>query len=177
MDDNPNILFVGSSSNIPFGPVWLTWADAVQLGASFYDGNNDGIYNPIDLNSNGIWDPNEDRPDFISDRTAWCIYNDGVPSSLRRYTDVSPQGIEVQQTLFASGNQNSFANNMVFIRYRLTNKATVSNKFDSVYFSLALDADLGSSSDDLVGCDSLLSSGYTYQKTSDALYGSNPRHF
>lgn len=174
--ENPNI-YGGSSSSIPFGIVWSIWNEAVQLGASFYDGNNDGIYNPIDLNSNGIWDPNEDRPDFISDRTAWCVYNDGVPSILRRFNSVSPQGIEVQQSLFASGSQSTYANNMVFLRYRITNKGTVAPKFNDVYFSLVLDSDLGESSDDLVGCDTTISSGYTYQKTSDVLYGGNPPTF
>ena len=35
------------------------------------------IYDPIDLNGNNQWDPNEDKPDIIGDKTAWCVYNDG----------------------------------------------------------------------------------------------------
>ncbi len=173
---NPPI-YVVKSDNFDFGAVWQAWKEAVQHGASFYDGNKDGIYNPVDLNKNGVWDINEDRPDFISKQTAWCIYNDGVPPNLRRIKDVSPQGIEIQQTMFASSDQNSFASNIVFIRYRIKNTGLLTNKFDSVYFSLAFDADLGDPDDDLVGCDTSISAGYTYQLTIDQVYGNNPPVF
>lgn len=56
---------VGQSSNNPlyrlykinktdsaFGSSWQNWRDAVSIGAEFYDGNNDSIYNPVDLNNN-----------------------------------------------------------------------------------------------------------------------------
>ena len=33
------------------------------------DGDGDGIYNPVDLNGNYQWDPNEDKPDLILDET------------------------------------------------------------------------------------------------------------
>ena len=39
------------------------------------------IYDPIDLNGNNRWDPNEDKPDLLGyeySQTAWCVYNDGV---------------------------------------------------------------------------------------------------
>ena len=62
------------SEDPPFGPSWLDWIDAVYLGADFYDGNNDGIYNPVDLNGNNQWDPNEDKPDLILDEAYWCVF-------------------------------------------------------------------------------------------------------
>ena len=45
-----------SSEDVPFGQSWQDWIDAVNLGADFYDGNGDGIYNPVDLTetTNGI---------------------------------------------------------------------------------------------------------------------------
>ena len=52
-------------SDPAFGFEWQQWKFAVNLGADFYDGDGDGIYNPVDLNNNGHWDPNEDRPDQI----------------------------------------------------------------------------------------------------------------
>ncbi len=48
--------------DVPFGQSWQDWKDAVDLGADFYDGDGDGQYNPVDLNNNGQWDPNEDKP-------------------------------------------------------------------------------------------------------------------
>lgn len=41
-----------SANDVPFGQSWQDWIDAVDLGADFYDGNGDGIYNPVDLNGN-----------------------------------------------------------------------------------------------------------------------------
>jgi hypothetical protein len=43
-----------------------------------------------------------------------------------------------------------------------------------VYFGVWDDADLGDSQDDLVGCDTLLQGGYTYNDGPDAQYGNNP---
>jgi len=74
-----------SANDIPFGQSWQDWIDAVDLGADFYDGNGDGNYNPVDLNGNNQWDPDEDKPDLILDETYWCVFNDGVPSGLRRW--------------------------------------------------------------------------------------------
>ncbi|MDP2362861.1 MAG: hypothetical protein Q8M94_03725, partial [Ignavibacteria bacterium] len=74
-----------------------------MIGADFYDGHMDGIYDPVDLNGNGIWDLNEDRPDILGDVTAWCVYNDGVPKELRRFNTIDPLGIEIHQTAFAWG--------------------------------------------------------------------------
>jgi hypothetical protein len=35
---------------------WQDWKDAVDLGADFYDGDGDGVYNPVDKTAmvNGI---------------------------------------------------------------------------------------------------------------------------
>ncbi len=89
-----------TASDIPFGQSWQEWSDAVELGADFYDGNNDGIYNPVDLNGNNQWDPDEDKPDLILDETYWCVFNDGLPANQRRW-QAEPQGIEIRQTIFA----------------------------------------------------------------------------
>jgi hypothetical protein len=161
----------------PFGYTWQRWKDAVSLGADFYDGDGDGIYNPIDKNWNGTWDTNEDMPDLLGDVTAWCVYNDGVPAIMReRFVGIAPQGIEVEQTLFASSKPE--LENIIFIRYKLTNKATVADVLDSVIFSFWADPDLGDHLDDLVGCDTLLSSFFTYNGAPDAQYGNNPpAHF
>jgi hypothetical protein len=175
-NDPKNINYEVNSSDPPFGQAWLNWKDAVSLGADFYDGNHDGIYNPVDLNGNGKWDPNEDRPGLMGDKTIWCVYNDGVPAAQRTFSDVNPQGIEIQQTVFAQ-KDSADLNNVIFIRYRLINKGTVADVLDSVYFGCANDADIGDSgANDLVGCDTLLNSGYTYHKFggADGKWGSTP---
>jgi hypothetical protein len=70
--------------DLPFGQSWQDWVDAVELGADFYDGDEDGIYNPIDLNGNNQWDPEEDQPDLLGDEMLWCVYQDVVPATQRR---------------------------------------------------------------------------------------------
>jgi len=173
---NPkNKLYALRKNDPPFGPSWQNWRDAVSLGAYFYDGDNDGIYNPVDKNGNGLWDPDEDMPDILGDETIWCVYNDGVPANERRFSDVPPQGIEIRQTVFAS--KKPQLNNTVFIRYSILNRGTVTNLLDSVYFSVWTDPDLGDYCDDLVGSDTLLNSGFTYNDGADTLYGSNPPAF
>jgi len=174
-NDPYNKLYLVKSSDPPFGAAWQVFSHAVNLGADFYDGDNDGVYNPVDINGNNIWDPNEDRPDVLGDVTAWCVYNDAIPGAWRRYSDQQPMGIEIQQTVFAWGeNVNDPIDNMIFVRYRISNMGTVSNKFDSVYFSAWSDPDLGGAEDDLVGSDVFLNSGYVYNDGSDFNYGTNP---
>jgi hypothetical protein len=98
--DIKNKIYVVRAMDMSFGQSWQDWSDAVALGADFYDGNEDGSYNPIDLNGNGSWDANEDRPSLIGDITAWCIYNDAVPKEQRLFSQ-DPQEIEIKQTVFA----------------------------------------------------------------------------
>jgi hypothetical protein len=158
----------------PFGVKWQRWKDAVALGAEFYDGDNDGIYNPHDKNWNGTWDFNEDMPLLIGDITAWCIYNDGMPAYQRRWQS-EPQGIEIRQTVFAANQPD--LENVIFIRYVILNSATVSNSLDSVYFGIWEDADIGNFVDDVVGCDTLLNSGFYYNNQPDNIYGENQPSF
>jgi hypothetical protein len=177
--DPKNIIYVVRSSDPDFGQSWQNWKLAVSLGADYYDGNHDGVYNPVDLNGNGKWDPNEDRPANINGITAWCIYNDGVQSSLRTYNDVEPQGIEIRQTVHANNTQSDLSN-IVFIKYRITNRGTKADVLDDVYFGSAADADIGDNGvDDLDGCDTTLNAGYTYHSSLSYSnkFGTNPPAF
>ena len=180
-NDFRNSVYVIKSSDLAFSSSWINFNYAVELGADFYDGDGDGIYNPVDLNGNGTWDLNEDRPDFLGDVTAWSVFNDGVPSDQRRFNLVNPMGIEIQQTLFAIGDESNPVDNMIIIRYRIINKGTVSNQFDSVYFGIWDDPDIGDDNqaynDDLAGSDSSLNIGYTYNDGDDESYGINPPTF
>ena len=157
----------------PFGQSWQDWIDAVALGADFYDGDGDSIYNPVDLNGNSLWDPGEDRPDILGDEMLWCVYQDAVPSSQRMWNTVEPQGIEIRQTVFAYSNVQDLQN-VFFIRYRILNTGLVSNEMIDVYFGIFDDPDIGDQTDDLVGCDTILQGGYIYNDGPDAFYGNNP---
>jgi hypothetical protein len=156
---------------------WTQWKTAVSLGADFYDGDHDGIYNPVDKNGNNKWDPDEDRPDILGDVTAWCVYSDQLPAALRTFNDVIPLGIEIRQTVFAF-NSKGTAGNTVFVRYKIVNTGFVSDLLDSVYFSVGADADVGDNgAADLVGCDTTLNVGYTYHVAGSTKWGSTPPCF
>jgi hypothetical protein len=173
-EDDPQI-FVIDVNDPPFGTCWQAWAEAVQLGADFYDGDNDGVYSPIDKNGNGRWDFDEDRPDLLGDQTAWCVYHDGKPASDRRWGD-TPRGLEIHQTLFGFRRFGPLGNTL-FLRYRLINRGTTAAVMDSVFFSLWADTDLGDFTDDLVGCDTLRNSGFTWNDGPDGVFGENPPSF
>jgi len=175
-NDFRNSIYVIKSTDPPFGQTWISYRYAVDIGADFYDGDENGIYLPVDLNGNGVWDANEDRPDFLGDVTVWCVYNDKVPAWQRRFGE-NPMGIEIHQSIFAISDELNPIDNMIFIRYRIINKGTVSAQFDSVYFGLWDDPDIGDYIDDLVGCDNTLNLGYSYNDGYDESYGSNPPAF
>ena len=170
-------IYVIKENDQPFGSSWQQWSFAVDIGAEFYDGDNDGIYNPVDLNGNGEWDINEDRPDIIGDQIAWCVFNDGIYPRLL-FEGVKPLGIEIQQSVFG---YNSYSapqlQNTLFIRYKISNSGKVNPILDSVYFSSWTDPDLGNYTDDSVGCDTLTNSGYTYNSTPDTDFGDKPPAF
>ena len=165
-------IYVNNSSSSPDYIDCQDYINAVNSGAGFYDGDGDSIYNPVDLNNNGQWDPNEDKPDIIGDKMTWCVYNDGVPGNLRlRFAGVDPVGLEIHQSLF--GYASITLGNVIFIRYELLNTGKVNTKLDSVYFSTWADPDLGTDYfNDLAGCDTLRNSGFAYNaEGSDPAYG------
>lgn len=175
-DDERAKIYILKSSDPHFSQSWQEWKKAVELGAEFYDGDNDGIYNPVDKNNNGIWDYDEDRPNLIGDFTAWFVYNDGVPKEERRmYSE--PLGVEIQQTIWAYSSINKLSNS-IFTRYKITFKGSPNFpdliKLDSVVFSFVNDFDLGNYLDDLAGTDTLLKSMNCYNQLDDRDFGNNP---
>lgn len=171
--DPRNVVYVVDKSDPPFSQSWIDWADAVALGADYYDGNGNGVYDPIDLDGNGVWDPTEDMPDLIGDQVAWSVYNDGQPVGNRTngFPGIAPQGIEVRQSVFGFASK-GIIGNIIFVRYRFKNTGTVADVMDSVYFGVWADPDLGTPTDDYVGCDIDRNAGYVYNLQKDDRYGS-----
>jgi hypothetical protein len=173
--ENPLLgIYVVRKDEFPFGSSWQDWKNAVSLGAEFYDGDGDGVYNPVDINWNGTWDLNEDMPPLVGDVIAWCVFNDGRPAYQRRWQS-EPQGIEIRQTLFAINDPE--LENVIFIKYNILNTGSVAEVMDSVYLGVWEDADVGDANDDVVGCDTILQSGFYYATESDWQYGENPPAF
>jgi hypothetical protein len=179
------VLYVVSSTDEAFGQSWQDWRDAVNLGADFYDGDQDGIYDPVDKvgpqgqELNGQWDYWEDMPDLIGDKMIWCVYNDALPVAQRRWNTTIQVGVQVKQSVFAFSSS-PYLQNIIFIRYRIKYVGLSQydpDKLTQVYFGVWDDPDLGESSNDLVGCDTLLNGQFTYNWYSDPVYGNNPPSF
>jgi len=163
------------------------WNDWPALeGAPFDDVDGDGVYTP------GTWDATNkvwigDVPGVPgSDQTIWTVANDlpdehtdtGIPVSVSEGGWGSPPiGFEMQITLW--GYDFPFSNplaSMMFKRARMIyvglpggpDDATL----DTVYFTQWSDPDLGTYTDDFVGCDTTLSLGYVYNgnKFDDQFY-------
>ena len=175
-----NIVYVVTKDDPPFGNAWQNWKYAVEQGAYFYDGDGNGYYDPIDHNGNGIWEPNEDRPDILYDATYFTVYNDGLPRNLRRWNTVDPLGIEIRQTVFASGTVSELQD-VIFIRYSILYKGlddmNEPDTLTDVIFSIWSDADLGDHADDRIGCDTTLQSGFYYNNGKDYIWGDTPPTF
>lgn len=165
--DSINRIYSINSNDLDFSESWNRWRNAVLLGADFFDGNNDGIYNPIDLNGNGNWDITEDSPLILGENTLWSVFNDGVDFSKRFFAEQNQVGIEIQQTIFdADSLEFPELKNTFFVRYKLNNTGAFNNQLDSVYFSFALDFELNDSNGEFLGCDTLFNSSFGYEKIS-----------
>ena len=136
---------------------FLNWP--ADLGAPWVDANGDGVYNIED----------GDYPDILGDQFHWYVMNDGDAATHTPLWNTVPMNVEIQTSIFGF-NQSGALGNVMFIRWVMENKGT--DELDSVFVSMWHDDDVGDATDDLVGCDTTLSLGYTYNDTDgDGSYG------
>ena len=116
------------------------------------------------------------RPFFLGDETLWCVFNDAVESRHDNPVGSSlPLGLEVRATTWGY-NRAGPLDQAMFVAYDIVNKG--SNDLRDTYVALWFDDDLGGAGDDLVGCDTLLALGYTYNAgDSDYVYHEHPPAF
>jgi len=140
---------------------WNEWP--VAWGAPFIDKDGDGIYNP-----------DKDVPGVSEEpcQTIWWVANDLDASVTQYMYGGLPLKVEVQGTFFAFKTTGALGNTM-FRKYKIINKNTI--RFDSTYFCMWSDPDLGGGFDDYTGCDTLLSLGFVYNADADdEIYGTTP---
>jgi hypothetical protein len=150
---------------------WNEWP--WEKGAPFYDDNG-----------NGIMDDGEEPGLAYADQVVWYPANDLDYDLNYDYRDSPPIGMEMQVTYWAYDRphtgQNALFNavlqHVVFKRVRLVYKGCIDTpdtaRIDSMYIGQWSDVDLGSASDDLVGCDTLLNMGFVYNgNDTDERYG------
>jgi len=130
------------------------------------DGTGDWNSWPIDQGA--PIDENGD-PLLIGDQTIFSVWNDLADHA---EFGTNPLNIEVRQTAFAFNNINALGD-VQFVKWQLVNKS--GEDWDSTYFTLWQDPDLGDAGDDLVGCDSVLGIGFCYNAgNDDQTYGIAP---
>ncbi|MBI4931620.1 MAG: T9SS type A sorting domain-containing protein [Bacteroidetes bacterium] len=118
----------------------------------------------VDVNGNGIYDPltGGDYPKIKGDQCIYWIMNDqGVHDN----TGGLPLGVEIHAMAYAFmcpqlADSEQVLNYTTLYHYEIFNKSV--NQYDSVYFGLWQDADLGNYQDDYVGCYPQGNYGYVY---------------
>ncbi len=157
---------------------WTNWP--VSRGAPFIDRNGNGTYDPpppfsAGFNADSLITQGWDEPGVAgidpnspADQVLWTVYNDLTVSQALGFASSEPVGLEVQKTLWGYKRTDALGN-LYFQRHKFINTGgphvgTSGGTFyiDSMYICQWSDPDLGSFSDDLLGCDSTLSIGYVY---------------
>ncbi len=111
-------------------------------------------------------------PLILGDQMTWSVFNDADLSNHNIDAGSTlPLGLEIQHTGFGL-NRNGPLANVYYLKYKLINKG--GHNLEDAYVSIWADPDLGDPSNDLVGCDTMLSLGYCYNEGPDATYGANP---
>jgi hypothetical protein len=160
-------------NDAPFGESWQLWRKAVAAGADFYDGDKDGVYDPVDKNKNGIWDPDEDRPDACGKVTYWRVDNDGLEPVSRKFKGIESQSIDIQRTAFITFLKGGRTPS-VYVRFRIINRGFAAETLDSVYFAIASPSVTEENSLYLAGCDTSSASMFAYSNTDDQIYKNPP---
>ena len=153
--------------------------------APFYDFDGDGFYDPTSGDYpwydflQEIDCANRRREDVVplyGDRNFFWIFND--KGNVHSESLGEPIGMEIRAQAFAFST-NDEINNMTFYNYVLINQGT--QTLTDTYFGTWIDADLGTASDDFVGCDVQRGLGYCYNgdafdesSSSSSGYGENP---
>lgn len=152
-------------------PYWADYydfdlpSDNQGLG-SYFDRNQDGIYNPCDGDYPAVEVHGCPTENNFPDEIVFWIYNDN--GNQHTNSTGNPIRMEVQVQAFAYAT-NDHINNMTFYRYKLINRALT--PIDSTFFGMWVDPDLGCSEDDFIGCDTSRSLMFMYNQ--DAVDGNS----
>ncbi len=125
----------------------------------------------VDMNNNGLYEPSlGDYPNVRGDQATYIITNDGA--KVHTSSGGEPLGVEVHLMIYQFATAN-YLNDVTFINARVFNRGNTDYpNFKASFFA---DGDLGGSTDDYFGSDSLRNMIYTYNgDLNDAQYGANP---
>jgi hypothetical protein len=138
----------------------------------------------VDVNNNGVYDPltGGDYPKIKGDQMLWWIMND--KGDFHSQTNCLPMGIEIHASAYAFTcpslpDSEQTLNCTTLYHYEIFNRSTLN--YDSTYFGIWQDPDLGCAVDDRVGCYPAGNYAYVYNGDSvdvscsgEVGYGSHP---
>ena len=161
---------------------WQNWPG--DWGAPYEELNGTAGYQPASWDAGSASWSNGDIPGYPgADQTLWTIANDlptivdasGTPTGVTSNTSpqlygADPVGVELQLTMWAYaygasdplGNIHFKKARMVYTGFEASSEYINPEVLDTVYFTQWSDPDLGTYTDDYVGCDIDLSFGYVY---------------
>lgn len=160
---------------------WENWP--TNLDAPYIDRNGNGVYDKppafsADFTVDSLIAQGKDEPGIAgadpnspADQVLWNVYNDLDRQEILDLEGSEPMGLEIQRTVWGYKRTDALGN-LYFSKYKFINKGGVdiagdgvtkgSFYIDSMYVAQWSDPDLGEYSEDLLGCDTLLSIGYVY---------------
>ena len=134
----------------------------------------------VDANTNGVYDPYAgDYPLIKGDQAIFFVFND--KGGIHGETGGASIGLEIQGMAYAySCTNDSALYNTIFTNYKIINKSAF--RLDSTFIANFTDMDIGSATDDYVGCDVTRGAYYGYNgdlvddnpPTGQLTYGANP---
>ena len=138
---------------------WKEWP--VEQGAPWVDKDGDGVYNPV-TDENGLPDARKgDYPGIIgADQVIWYKMDDQDAGKTTNLYGSKPLGLEIDVTVWGVKQPESPLGQAVFKKYKIRNISDT--VFQEMYLSQWADPNIGSNSDDLVGCDSTLQYAFAY---------------
>ncbi len=169
-DSRFRIYTVKRGDNASNNQDWAEWGQMVPFGAPY-----------IDVNYNNQYEPAIDTPGIKgASQTIFVCMTDGFPNThtIGEGFGGGTQPLYAELHLTAWGfNTYPGLENVQFLKWDVINKSKT--QWQSVYFTIYCDADLGWADDDFIGCDTLRNLAYCYNGDNDDAgnqysYGPNP---
>ena len=157
--------------NCQSNPDYANWGLMVPYGAPYYD-----------INHNGAYDDCIDKPGIrFARQTIFVAMTDGFPanhtSSEGFGGGTAPINADFRMTAWCYNNFSGLEDGQ-FVKWEIINQNNI--KWDSTFFAIVSDVDLGDATDDYIGCDTNKNLAYCYNSDnqdgtgSGATYGANP---
>ena len=138
-------------------PCWLNWGLMVPFGAPYVDVNNNGIYEPL-IDTPGVKG---------AVHTLFICLTDGFEESHTSGEGFGGGTLPLYAELHLTAwcyNQSGLED-VQFLKWVVINRSN--SPWDSTYFSIVCDPDLGYANDDYIGCDTNRNMGYCYNGDND----------